>query len=326
MDCSGRLVGVIDSTCLNLNNETQVPFSLFVPQAVFLADFKQINRIQYVPQMDGKALVHMDVEGARQVSSRSTWSYCSANKSVVIGYRPVRAWRETRIHIPSILVFSPTLFFLFFSSFLSASPSTWLPCRWPRTWWIWSTATAAWRKTQTTLSSTGQTRVCSSERLFTINQQSHSKAAIDFRELFVPPRCHFTKCPSWHPWRVSEPEWFQWFSKNLLKVQGCFSTMFLFFLSTWCIYLVVWGAVTLWPSFLWYSRDNSIIRQSVGELTLYIYTDVFVCATHESAEIVYMSVQYKTLSVFSRLWHLLWDSWWKAKIRFVYLNVCWICN
>lgn len=34
--------------------------------AVFLADFKQINRIQCIAQMDGKALVHMDVEGARQ--------------------------------------------------------------------------------------------------------------------------------------------------------------------------------------------------------------------------------------------------------------------
>uniref|UniRef100_H3C3U3 non-specific protein-tyrosine kinase n=1 Tax=Tetraodon nigroviridis TaxID=99883 RepID=H3C3U3_TETNG len=33
---------------------------------VFLADFKQIKKIQCWPQNDGKALVHLDVEGARQ--------------------------------------------------------------------------------------------------------------------------------------------------------------------------------------------------------------------------------------------------------------------
>uniref|UniRef100_A0A673BUP8 non-specific protein-tyrosine kinase n=1 Tax=Sphaeramia orbicularis TaxID=375764 RepID=A0A673BUP8_9TELE len=38
----------------------------FVPQPVFLADFKQIKRIQCLPQSDGKALLNLDVEGARQ--------------------------------------------------------------------------------------------------------------------------------------------------------------------------------------------------------------------------------------------------------------------
>ncbi|XP_056872045.1 protein tyrosine kinase 2 beta, b isoform X1 [Takifugu flavidus] len=33
---------------------------------VFLADFKQIKKVQCWPQSDGKALVHLDVEGARQ--------------------------------------------------------------------------------------------------------------------------------------------------------------------------------------------------------------------------------------------------------------------
>lgn len=44
----------------------------------------------------------------------------------------------------------------------------------------------------------------------------------------------------------------------------------------WCIYLVLWGAITLWTSFLWNSRGNSIVRQSVGERALYIYTWVCV--------------------------------------------------
>ncbi|XP_072298154.1 protein tyrosine kinase 2 beta, b isoform X3 [Eucyclogobius newberryi] len=33
---------------------------------VFLADFKQIKRVQCIPQSDGKALINLDVEGARQ--------------------------------------------------------------------------------------------------------------------------------------------------------------------------------------------------------------------------------------------------------------------
>lgn len=33
---------------------------------VFLADFKQIKRVQCIPQPDGKALINLDVEGARQ--------------------------------------------------------------------------------------------------------------------------------------------------------------------------------------------------------------------------------------------------------------------
>lgn len=44
----------------------------FVPQPVFLADFKQIKRIQCLSQSDGKALLNMEVEGARQVSATTT--------------------------------------------------------------------------------------------------------------------------------------------------------------------------------------------------------------------------------------------------------------
>lgn len=47
----------------------------------------------------------------------------------------------------------------------------------------------------------------------------------------------------------------------------------------WRIDSVLWGVITLRLSSLWNSRDNSIIRQSVGEETLDIYAYVFVCAT-----------------------------------------------
>lgn len=53
----------------------------------------------------------------------------------------------------------------------------------------------------------------------------------------------------------------------------------------WCIYLVLWGAITLWTSFLWNSRGNSIVRQSVGERALYFYTCVCV-----SANIMYVYI------------------------------------
>ncbi|KAJ0026901.1 hypothetical protein NQD34_017901 [Periophthalmus magnuspinnatus] len=38
----------------------------FCFQPVFLADFKQIKRVQCIPQPDGKAIINIDVEGARQ--------------------------------------------------------------------------------------------------------------------------------------------------------------------------------------------------------------------------------------------------------------------
>lgn len=41
----------------------------FVPQAVFLADFKQIKKIQCLPQSDTKALLNIDIEGAKQVGA-----------------------------------------------------------------------------------------------------------------------------------------------------------------------------------------------------------------------------------------------------------------
>uniref|UniRef100_A0A665UUB5 non-specific protein-tyrosine kinase n=1 Tax=Echeneis naucrates TaxID=173247 RepID=A0A665UUB5_ECHNA len=39
---------------------------LFMLQAVFLADFKQIKKVQCLSQSDGKALLNLDIEGARQ--------------------------------------------------------------------------------------------------------------------------------------------------------------------------------------------------------------------------------------------------------------------
>lgn len=69
--------------------------------------------------MDGKALVHMDVEGARQVSSRSTLSHHSADKSVSVVRRPVCVWRGTGILIRSACVFTPTLFLFFLLQRLS---------------------------------------------------------------------------------------------------------------------------------------------------------------------------------------------------------------
>lgn len=38
-----------------------------LPQPVFLADFKQIKKVQCLSQSDGKALINLHVEGARQV-------------------------------------------------------------------------------------------------------------------------------------------------------------------------------------------------------------------------------------------------------------------
>lgn len=49
-----------------------IAFFACVPQAVFLADFKQIKKVQCLSQSDGKALLNLDVEGARQVSATTT--------------------------------------------------------------------------------------------------------------------------------------------------------------------------------------------------------------------------------------------------------------
>lgn len=46
---------------------THHPPVFLPPQPVFLADFKQIKKVQCWPQNDGKALVHLDIQGARQV-------------------------------------------------------------------------------------------------------------------------------------------------------------------------------------------------------------------------------------------------------------------
>lgn len=69
--------------------------------------------------MDGKALVHMDVEGARQVSSGSTLSHHSADKSVSVVCQPVCVWRDTGILIRSACVFALTLYLFFLLQRLS---------------------------------------------------------------------------------------------------------------------------------------------------------------------------------------------------------------
>lgn len=51
-----------------------IVFLFFVPQPVFLADFKQIKKIQCLSQSDGKALMNLEIEGARQVSTTTTVS------------------------------------------------------------------------------------------------------------------------------------------------------------------------------------------------------------------------------------------------------------
>lgn len=44
-------------------------FLFVASQPVFLADFKQIKKIQCLSQSDGKALITLNIEGARQVSN-----------------------------------------------------------------------------------------------------------------------------------------------------------------------------------------------------------------------------------------------------------------
>lgn len=60
------VVSTLESFTLN---KSIYCYSDFVPQAVFLADFKQIKKIQCLPQSDDKALLNIDIEGAKQVSA-----------------------------------------------------------------------------------------------------------------------------------------------------------------------------------------------------------------------------------------------------------------
>uniref|UniRef100_A0A671V6Q1 non-specific protein-tyrosine kinase n=1 Tax=Sparus aurata TaxID=8175 RepID=A0A671V6Q1_SPAAU len=54
---------------------------------VFLADFKQIKRIQCLSQSDGKALLNMDVEGARQPAPMLTFVIYRPNKAMRLRLR-----------------------------------------------------------------------------------------------------------------------------------------------------------------------------------------------------------------------------------------------
>uniref|UniRef100_A0A7N8WWG3 non-specific protein-tyrosine kinase n=1 Tax=Mastacembelus armatus TaxID=205130 RepID=A0A7N8WWG3_9TELE len=90
--------------------------------AVFLADFKQIKKIQCLPQSDGKALLNLDVEGARQRLSVSVGSipmaenmmdlidgYCRLEKdtddSVINRLNKDANVRSSLPEIPSLLSF-----------------------------------------------------------------------------------------------------------------------------------------------------------------------------------------------------------------------------
>jgi len=63
------------STVSNTARIQLIAFLSFGPQPVFLADFKQIKKIQCLSQSDGKALLDLNIEGARQVST-TTLSTC----------------------------------------------------------------------------------------------------------------------------------------------------------------------------------------------------------------------------------------------------------
>lgn len=58
-----------------------------MPQPVFLADFKQIKKIQCLSQSDGKALLDLSVEGARQVSTTTPLYSTSKSKQIHGGNR-----------------------------------------------------------------------------------------------------------------------------------------------------------------------------------------------------------------------------------------------
>ncbi|XP_017282790.1 protein tyrosine kinase 2 beta, b [Kryptolebias marmoratus] len=85
--------------------------------AVFLADFKQIKKIQCLPQSDGKALLNIDIEGAKQRLSISVASvpmaenvmdlidgYCRLENDTddSIIYRPNKDPKPARISLPDI--------------------------------------------------------------------------------------------------------------------------------------------------------------------------------------------------------------------------------
>lgn len=63
------LLTSVDAAALYVTQLTSIVINSFVPQPVFLADFKQIKKIQCLAQSDGKALIQLDIEGARQVST-----------------------------------------------------------------------------------------------------------------------------------------------------------------------------------------------------------------------------------------------------------------
>lgn len=207
--CSGPFC-IIDSTCI------MKPFSLCLCPSGCLSSRLQTDQKDTMLRPDGRQGSGPYGRGGGQTGELRV---NNCHTTVLIRLCQLCA---------NLCVFGETLGFWFdlpvcshwlyiFSFFCSASPSMWPRCRWPRTWWIWSTATAAWRKTRTTPSSTEQTRVRSPGFLLTIKGQNDSKPLfLIVRDLFVPPRCHFTKCPSWYSWRVSEPWRSQWVLKILL--------------------------------------------------------------------------------------------------------------
>lgn len=84
---------------------------------VFLADFKQIKRVQCIPQPDGKALINLDVEGARQRLSINVASvpraenmvdlidgYCRMenDNDISVVYRPHKSDTNNRSSLPEI--------------------------------------------------------------------------------------------------------------------------------------------------------------------------------------------------------------------------------
>lgn len=75
---------------------------IFVPQPVFLADFKQIKKVQCWPQSDGKALVHLDVEGARQVRIAAPSSQFSTMLGSLIPF--FLTLKRLSINVPAVSV------------------------------------------------------------------------------------------------------------------------------------------------------------------------------------------------------------------------------
>nr|XP_015832385.1 protein tyrosine kinase 2 beta, b isoform X1 [Nothobranchius furzeri]XP_015832386.1 protein tyrosine kinase 2 beta, b isoform X1 [Nothobranchius furzeri] len=85
--------------------------------AVFMADFKQIKKVQCVPQSDGKAVLNIDIEGARQRLSISVSTvpmaenmmdlidgYCRLENDTEdsIIYRPNKDSKASRVSLPEI--------------------------------------------------------------------------------------------------------------------------------------------------------------------------------------------------------------------------------